>query len=276
MKAPRKAPQRSRIETALAGLKSGDEKALALFLTAGDPSLKATGDMVAAAVDGGADIIELGIPFSDPLADGPVIQRSFQRAISAGANVPAALKIVESVRKRVDTPIVFMVASTLVINFGVSRFMRMSAEAGADGVIVPDAPPEEAEEFSPPARASGLDTIYLAAPTTTTARLRRISSLCSGFLYYINVTGVTGAELPSMKELGKSVARVRKATKLPILAGFGVKTPEQAGAISRVTDGVIIGSRAVEIVNGSKNRAEAARNLLRFTRSVKRAMGRRS
>ena len=166
----------------LQDLRRKKRKALAIFITAGDPSPRATPDLVAAAVDAGADIIELGVPFSDPLADGPVIQRSFMRAIGKGTTLTKTIEMAARIHDRVEAPLVFMIASTLVVNHGAQKFMRQSAKAGISGVILPDVPPEEAKEFVPAARGAGLDTVFLAAPTSTPERLRRIAELSSGFV----------------------------------------------------------------------------------------------
>jgi len=262
----------SRITDTMNKLRKERKSALAIFLTGGDPSISASKNLILAAAKAGADIIEIGIPFSDPLADGPVIQRSFLRAIKAGANVTAILKLVESVRKEIETPIVFMVATTLVINHGVGKFMKDSAKAGVDGIILPDAPPEEADEFIPSARAAGLDTIFLAAPTSTPQRLKSVARLCTGFMYYINVSGVTGDKSATVADVGAQIRKAKKVSKAPVMAGFGVKTPEQAKALSKVADGVIIGSAAVDIVASAKNQSAAPEALARYIRSVRKAM----
>ena len=263
----------SRIKATLDRLHKEKRKALIIFLTAGDPSLAATKNLVLAAEKAGADIIELGVPFSDPLADGPVIQRSFGRAIHGGANVAGIIRLAAQIRKESQVPLVFMVGSTLVINHGVEKFMADSAKAGVDGVILPDAPLEEAGEFTPAARAAGLDTIFLAAPTTPPARLKSIAAHSTGFLYYINVSGVTGGKSADAAEVAANVRKAKKTAKIPVMAGFGVKTPQQARELSRVADGVIIGSAAVDIVAnaGAKSAPDA---LAKFIRSVRKEMDR--
>jgi len=262
----------SRITETMERLRREKKSALAIFLTGGDPSLAASRDLILAAAGAGADIIEIGVPFSDPLADGPVIQRSFHRAIKAGASVNSLLKLVESVRKETDIPLVFMIATTLVINHGVERFMKDSAKAGVDGIILPDAPLEEAAEFVPSARAAGLDTIFLAAPTSTPQRLKSLARLSTGFLYYISVSGVTGGKSATAADVGAYIRKARKVSKAPVLAGFGVKTPEQAKALSKVADGVIIGSAAVDIAASAKKKSAAVEALAGFVGSVRKAM----
>ncbi len=258
----------NRISTALGKNKKG----LVIFLTVGDPSMNATVDLVKSAEAGGADVIELGVPFSDPLADGPVIQESFHRAIGKGATLTGAISAVKTIRKSSEIPLVFMLVSTLVINHGTAKFMKEVSEAGLDGLILPDVPVDESEEFVPLAKKSGLDTIILAAPTSTPARIRRIVKKSSGFVYYINVTGVTGKSSLNTKSVGASIARIKKITKLPVLSGFGISSPEKAGEMAKLSDGVIVGSQAIRVVRASKNNKDACKNLEKFVRSIRNAL----
>ena len=262
----------SRVSDTFERLRGEKRKALVIFLTAGDPGLRATVDLAKAASGAGADIIELGVPFSDPLADGPVIQESFHRAIKRGANLKKTLAAAAQMRKTNQTPLVFMLASTLVIHHGVRRFMRDCSAAGVDGVILPDVPCEEAGEFIPHARASKLDTIMLAAPTSPARRLRKIVSLSRGFVYYINVRGVTGKQTASPKDAAGGIARLKKMTRLPVVAGFGVTRPEQARELSRNADGIVIGSQAIRVIRDAKNASAAARDLARFVRSIRKGL----
>lgn len=262
----------SRISDTFEKLGTEKRKALVIFLAAGDPSLSATVDFALAAHDAGADIIEIGAPFSDPLADGPVIQEAFHRAIKKGVNLEKTIKTASRIRAKSDVPLVFMLSATLVINHGVKKFMKNSAGAGVDGLILPDVPAEEASEFEPYAREAGLDTIMLAAPTSTDKRLRRIASLSSGFIYYINVTGITGKQLAVPKEVAKGLSRLRKVTKLPIVAGFGVREPKQARELSKNADGIVIGSQAIRVIKDAKNASAAVKNLSRFVRSIRKGL----
>jgi tryptophan synthase alpha chain len=263
----------SRIKTRFEALAADKKKALIIFLTVGDPSVESTIDLVCAAFDNGADIVELGIPFSDPLADGPVIQDSFLRAIEKGVNLDQAFADVEAIRLReTEKPLVFMLASTLIINYGTNKFMRRAAAAGVDGIIVPDAPVDEAAEFSLPAKAVGLDSILLAAPTSTPARVKRIAKASSGFIYYINVTGVTGGKKPSAAATGKGIAAIKKVTKLPVCAGFGISTPEDARAMGRHADGIIIGSQAIREMRATRSSAEAVQRIGEYVASIRRGL----
>ncbi|VAX18712.1 Tryptophan synthase alpha chain [hydrothermal vent metagenome] len=271
----------SRIDEKLKSLKADKRKALVIFLTAGDPSLSASLDLALCAFDAGADIVELGAPFSDPLADGPVIQKSFLRSIGKGTNLKKTLSLAEKIRKINENPLVIMLGSTLVINHGTGRFMRDCASSGVDGLIIPDAPLEEAGEFTGKAKKAGLNMIMLAAPTSTPSRLRKICSMSRGFVYYINVSGVTGgtpgasgALATHTNKIVKPIARLKKLTSLPVLAGFGVKTPAQARALCKTADGVIIGSKAIEIIHSEKSKASAVKALAKFVRSVRRKMDR--
>jgi tryptophan synthase alpha chain len=261
-----------RIGETFARLKKEKRKALVIFITAGDPDIETTVKLVKAAHEAGADILELGVPFSDPLADGPVIQASFHRAIHGGTNVNRVVEAVAKIRKDCQVPIVFMLASTLVINHGAERFMKDCAAAGVDGLIIPDAPVDEAGEFAPSAKAAGLDTILLAAPTSTGARLRKIVAMSSGFVYYISVTGVTGKKTAAVKDVSANVKKIKKLTKLPVLAGFGVTGAEQAKELSKHSDGVIIGSQAMRVINSAKSKSKAVENLSEFVFSVREAM----
>lgn len=262
----------SKIDATLKSLKAEKRKALTIFLTAGHPSLGASLDLALAAFDSGADIVELGAPFSDPLADGPVIQKSFLKSIAKGCNLTKTFGLADKIRSKNEKPLVIMLASTLVINHGTDRFMRDSVSSGIDGLIIPDAPLEEAGEFTGKAEKAGLDMIMLAAPTSTPSRLRHICAMSRGFVYYINVSGVTGGAAPTHKDIAKPIGRIKKITSLPVLAGFGVKTPAQARALSKAADGVIIGSRAIEIIEAEKSKASAVKALAKFVRSVRREM----
>jgi tryptophan synthase alpha chain len=215
------------------------------YLTAGDPDLATTRDCVLAAVDAGADLLELGVPFSDPMADGPVIQRSSGRALQAGTSLRRVLELVSDLRARVATPIVLFGYYNPFFQYGLEALARDAAAVGVDGMLCVDAPPEEAGELRATERTAGIDLIALLAPTTPLARVRMIARTASGFLYFVSVLGVTGGRDQLPPELPEMVARVRRVTSLPIGVGFGVQTPAQAGWVASFADAVVVGSAIV-------------------------------
>ena len=234
------------IEKAFARARQEGRCAFIPFMTGGFPSLQACGDIVLALDEGGADVIELGIPFSDPLADGPVIQASSKQALDQGVTPAAVLALAAELSPRLKAALVVMTYYNPVHRMGLTRFAERAAQAGVAGVIVPDLPPEEAGPWLEAARGAGLDTIFMAAPTTTPERLETIRESCSGFLYYVSMTGVTGAGLKLDQDLAQGMARVRAGSKLPVAVGFGVAEAAQARALAALADGVIVGSALVK------------------------------
>ena len=223
-------------------------KAFIPFLTCGDPDLETTGAAVRAMAAAGADLIELGIPFSDPTAEGPVIQAANQRALAAGVTTDKIFELVRRLRKDVTTPMVFMTYANVVFSYGTERFVSTAAEAGMDGLILPDVPCEEKEEFAPACRKYGLDLISLIAPTSED-RIARIAKGAEGFLYCVSSLGVTGVRGEITTDVGRMVRLARAANpEIPCAIGFGISTPEQAAAMAAVSDGVIVGSAIVKLV----------------------------
>jgi len=196
----------------------------------------------------GVDLIELGMPFSDPLADGPVIQRAGERALRQGVTLKKLLRTIESMRLMVDTPILIMTYYNLFFHYGLEAFATEAARVGVDGVIVPDLPPEEADEFRSALDRQDLALVYLIAPTSTDARIRQIALAARGFVYYVSRTGVTGEQKDIAQDLSANIARIRALTELPVVVGFGVSTPDQAQTISHFADGVVIGSAIVRLI----------------------------
>ncbi|MBI3793225.1 MAG: tryptophan synthase subunit alpha [Nitrospinae bacterium] len=260
----------SRISEKFAALKAEKKKGLIIFVTAGDPDLGTTERLVPELFKAGADVVELGIPFSDPLADGPVIQQSFKRALDNGATLGRILDSTRRIREHSDGPIVFMSAYNLAFHFGLPKFAKMAVLCGVDGVIFPDLIPEEAEESNSALKAIGLDTIFLVAPTTSPARTKMIASNCGGFVYYVSVSGVTGGQKPLVEEVKGRVAMIKRNTDLPVAVGFGISTPEQVGVMGKHADGVIVGSAVVKAMEGlSPARAiESAVGLVRSLRTA--------
>ncbi len=233
-----------------------DRPALIPFLMAGDPDLETSGRLLRAVASVG-DIVEIGIPFSDPIADGPTIQRAGQRALAGGTTLQDVLTLVRDVRGNSATPIVLLTYFNPVVRYGVERFCRDARAAGADGIVVPDLPADEAGVLIPPARAAGLDTIFLVAPTTSVPRISLAAERSRGFLYCVSLTGVTGARTQVPPDVEALVGRVKALTTLPVCVGFGISTPEQAAAIGRLADGVIVGSALVDLLDRSAANAES-------------------
>lgn len=242
----------SRIDQRFADLKARGRAAFVAFITAGDPDLETSTQILAGLPGAGADIIELGMPFSDPMADGPAIQASSLRALKAGQTMRKTLAMVAEFRKTDDTtPIVLMGYYNPIYVYGVSAFVKDAKAAGIDGLIVVDVPPEADDELCLPAMAEGINFIRLATPTTDAKRLPRVLENTSGFLYYVSITGITGSAAPDPAAVGKQIAAIRTATDLPIAVGFGVRTPEQAKAIAAAADGVVVGSALVGAIAAS-------------------------
>ena len=238
----------SRLDATFGALRARRERALVAYFTAGDPSLAITRKLVVEAARRGADVIELGIPFSDPLADGPVIQRATQRALAAGVTLPRVLELVREMRGEVSAPLVFLTYYNPILAFGLKAFCRTSVEAGIDGVIVADLPPEESGPLRAEAVAAGLDLIHLVAPTSTPERMRRIARASEGFVYMVSLTGVTGERAALAPELTQQLRALRAITTKPVCVGFGIGTPEQAALVGQLADGVIVGSAIVRLV----------------------------
>jgi tryptophan synthase alpha chain len=242
----------TRIDRRFEQLKAEGRAALVTFLTAGDPDPETSLAILRAIPAAGADVVELGMPFSDPMADGPAIQMSSQRALKAGQTLSKTLAIVRAFRQGDDaTPLVLMGYYNPIYIYGVDRFLRDAKSAGVDGVIVVDLPPEEDEELCLPALKAGLNFIRLATPTTDDARLPAVLANTSGFVYYVSITGITGAATPNPAKVTAAVARIKRHTKLPVAVGFGVRTAEQAAAIASGADGVVVGSALVNALKGS-------------------------
>jgi tryptophan synthase alpha chain len=245
----------TRIDKRFAALKREGRAGLVTFITAGDPDYASSLAILKALPAAGADIIEIGMPFSDPMADGPAIQASSQRALKAGQTMEKTLAMVASFRAADDaTPIVLMGYYNPIYVYPVDRFIADAVAAGADGLIVVDMPPEEDSELRPAAAAAGLDFIRLATPTTDGRRMPAVLANTSGFVYYVSIAGITGTKAPDLGEVGAHVARIRAQTRLPIAVGFGVKTEAQVGAIARLAEGVVVGSAIVSAVADSLDR----------------------
>jgi tryptophan synthase alpha chain len=243
----------TRIAETFARLKDEDRKAFVAFVMAGDPGYDVSLELIRGLPGAGVDVIELGMPFTDPMADGPAIQLAGQRALEAGQTMNRTLEMVRAFRQDdAATPIVLMGYYNPIHARGVKRFLAEAGEAGIDGLIVVDLPPEEDEELCLPALAAGIDFIRLATPTTDARRLPKVLTNTSGFVYYVSITGITGSASANAANVGPEVALIKAATELPVCVGFGIKTPEAAAALAGIADGAVVGSAIVErIGNGA-------------------------
>lgn len=237
----------SRITEKFAALARQGEKALITFITAGDPDLATTETLIPLMERAGADIIELGVPFSDPMADGPTIQLASERALAAGTTVAKILAMVKSVRRHSQVPLLLMGYYNPIFVYGPEKFLADAAAAGVDGVLLVDLPPEEAGAFKAMADRYGVNVIFLLTPTSDKARLDKVVRLGSGFIYYVSVTGVTGARQSVASSVFDAVAAIRAKVRLPLAVGFGIADPEQAGRVASVADGVVVGSAIVKL-----------------------------
>ena len=244
--------------------------ALVAYVTAGDPRLRFTEKLVLRLAEAGADVIELGVPFSDPIADGPVIQRASQRALRRDTSLADVLKLAARLRKKTSVPLVLFSYFNPVLQFGLERFAAQAAAAGINGVLITDLTPEEAGDFVRILRRCNLDTVFLAAPTSTPARLRQIARLSRGFVYLISRRGVTGARADVPPDVRAMVKRLRRFTKLPIAVGFGIARPEQVAALNGVADGVVVGSALVECCGRARGE-KALRAAAALVRKLKTA-----
>lgn len=242
----------SRIAARFAKLKAEGRGALVTFLEGYDPDPKTSLAILRGLPGAGADVIEIGVPFTDPMADGPSIQRAGLRALKAGATLAGVLALVRDFRKDDDaTPIVLMGYYNPILSYGLEGFCNDAASSGVDGLIVVDVPPEEADEIEPYAKAQGLDLIRLVAPTTDDARLPRVLAATSGFVYYVAVAGITGTKSASSADLAAAIPRLRKVTDLPVCIGFGIRTPEAAAEAARLADGAVVGTALVDTLAAS-------------------------
>ena len=250
----------SRITEAFAKLAGERRKGLIPFVTAGDPAGGDTVELMHALVRAGASVIELGVPFSDPMADGPVVQRASERALKAGVSLEDVLGYVAAFRKRdAATPVVLMGYANPIEAMGAETFAARARAAGVDGVLVVDYPPEESAEFAALVRRHGIDLIFLLAPTSTEERVAHVAHLASGYVYYVSLTGVTGASHLDVGDVGEKLAAIRRRLSLPLGVGFGIRDGESARAIGRVADAVIVGSRIIQEMEQGEPAAAASR-----------------
>jgi tryptophan synthase alpha chain len=252
-------------------LSEAGELGLVAYITAGDPSLDASEKIVLAAAEAGADIIELGVPFSDPLADGPTIQRASERALRSGTTLAGVIDLVHRLRKHTEVPLVLFSYFNPILQMGIEKFADAASAAGADGVLATDLTPEESADYRKILRSRGLDTIFLAAPTSTDARLAKIAGVSTGFLYLISRTGVTGAREALPEELPGLVRRIRKFTALPVAVGFGISLPTHVTVLGGIADAAVVGSAIVAEIEKATSAQSAAKAVGDLVGSLKRA-----
>jgi tryptophan synthase alpha chain len=245
---------------------------LIAYIMAGDPTLHDTERLVLELEQAGADVIELGVPFSDPIADGPVIQQAAERALRSGTSLRKILPMVKALRNKTQIPLVLMAYYNSIHAFGPERFCREAVDAGVDGLIVPDMPPDEAGPLEEPAAATGLQLIFLLAPTSTTERRSYVVRRSHGFVYYVSLTGITGARLNNLAEVETNVAKIRKVSPIPVAVGFGVATPEDAAKVAAIADGVIVGSAIVKLIGAHQQNGGMVAQVGSFVKSLKAAM----
>jgi tryptophan synthase alpha chain len=254
-----------RIEATFEQLRQRNEVALIPFVTAGDPDLATSETIIHALVEGGADLIEIGVPFSDPMADGPTIQAASERALASGTTLVGVLELIRKVRRRTNVPLVLMGYYNPVYRYGAERFARDAAEAGVDGLLLVDLPPEEAAELQPQLRQAGVRLITLLAPTTPPARTAQLAAAAEGYLYYVSMTGVTGVSQVDTAAIETTVRALRAQSPVPVAVGFGITTPADAAAVAGFADGVVVGSalvREIAATAGSPQQAESVRTFV--------------
>ena len=257
----------SRIEKKFREVLGRKGKAFIPYIMAGDPNLERTRELVGILEECGADIIELGVPFSDPLADGPTIQKAAQRALGEGVTLGKVIGFVGSLRKTTQIPIVLMTYYNLIFRYGEERFVREAYTAGVDGIIVPDLPPDEAGVLLSFSKSTGFDVIFLVAPTSTDERIKRVARASRGFIYYVSITGITGSKLSIDASIGSHIEKIRQTSRKPVAVGFGIATPEEASEIAKIADGVIVGSAIVKRVEDTDE------NLKEYLISLRKAIG---
>lgn len=262
----------NRISQTFDQLQQKGEKALIPYIMAGDPSLSETESLVLALERSGADLIELGVPFSDPIADGPVIQKAAERALHSGTSLRRILTLVRSLRTKTQIPLILMAYYNTILAMGEAPFCREAVAAGVDGVIIPDMPPEEAEPLWKASESEGPCLVFLLAPTSTSTRKAQVIHRTRGFIYYVSLTGITGAKLQDLNNVRVNVEGIRKKTRKPIAVGFGISTPDDARQVAEFADGVIVGSAFVRLIGESTQNPDFIERVGQFTRELKEAI----
>lgn len=258
----------NRIDQKFKELKAKNKKALIIYLTCGYPDLKTTGKLVLELEARGADIIELGVPFSDPLADGPVIQESSAYALKKGINLKRIFSLVRSLRRNTQIPICLMGYYNPVLSFGPLKFVDEALKSGVDGIIIPDLPPEEDRELVSLSKERGLKTIFFLSPTSSNERMRYIAQVSSGFIYYVSLTGVTGARQNLPLDLKENIRSIKSYTEKPVCVGFGISRPEHIAEVFKIADGAIVGSAVIKVIKNSIGKSDLAQRVGKFVREI--------
>lgn len=261
----------TRIADKFKELQNKKEKALITYITAGDPSLSVTEKLVYEMEKTGADIIELGIPFSDPLADGPTIQASHLRALEEEVSAKDIFRLITKIRKKSKIPIALLVSYNLLINFGVNKFLENASRSKVDSLIVPDLPPEEATYLKGIAKAEGVDTVFLVAPTSTEKRIKDVSEASTGFIYLVSLTGITGERKEISLEIKSLVEKLRMRTKKPIVVGFGISKPPHVKEVCKIADGAIVGSAIIKVIESNLKKKTLVKAVGGFVKKLKSA-----
>ena len=262
----------SRIKEVFQNVKSKDKKALITYITVGDPHISVSREIIWQLIENGADILELGVPFSDPTADGPVIQAASQRALKTGINLTDILALAKEIRQVSQIPLILFSYYNPLFVVGAKEITQRAKKAGVDGLLVVDLPYEEADELKKYTDQADLDLIFLLAPTSNDARIKMISQKARGFLYYISMTGVTGSTLSEGQYIEKDIRRIKKYTDLPIAIGFGISTPEQAQAMGKFADGVVVGSAIVRLIEENRNSPQLLKKVGEFIAQLRRVL----
>ncbi len=263
----------SRISKTFETLRSEGRKALIPFITAGYPDMNTTEKFIYELEKSGADMIELGVPFSDPMADGPIIQMASERSLANGTNLKMILELVKKVRMKTDIPIILMGYYNPFFIYGLKRISRDAKDAGVDGVLIVDLPPEEAGEMKTQTDSAGLDIIFLLAPTSDDKRINLITKNGTGFIYYVSLTGVTGIRSELDRDIRKQITKIRRKTNLPIGVGFGISSPVHAKRVAKWADAVVVGSAIIKIVENSRGKKQMVQRVSKFVNDLKKAMG---
>jgi tryptophan synthase alpha chain len=262
----------NRIDKRLKELRRSGKKAFIAYITTGDPNMRAT-EMIIRELDrSGVDILELGVPFSDPIADGPTIQAASERALRNRINIKSILDLVKKIRKRTDMPIALMTYYNPIYRYGVERFVSSAKSSGVDGVIIPDLPPEEASRLITSSRREDFCSVFLLSPTSSAKRINLVGTASRGFIYYVSLTGVTGARKKLSTEIAANVRRIKAATNKPVCVGFGVSTPAQARTIAKIADGVIVGSALIKVIEKNLRSKDLAKKVGSFARPLAKAI----